>query len=137
MNGVMKMNQTQALTVEIQKPATLSREERRGSHRVRISRPVRVRPSDPARGSFDEVVKTEDVSLGGLYFQTSSPNYELGMRLFVTYPYDPSVQLSTCEYLAVVVRIERLEHGRWGVAVRYLMQMNLMPTGTVVGIPFK
>ena len=131
------MSQTQAATIETSKAVGPARDERRGNCRVRLARPVHVRPSDPRNGTFDEVLTTQNICRGGLYFHTSSPHYEVGMRLFVTYPYDPSVRLSDSDYLVVVVRIDRLADGRWGVAVRFLMQMNLMRTGTVVGIPFK
>jgi hypothetical protein len=43
------------------------------------------------------------------------------MRVRVTFPYHPADPVDT-EYLAEVVRVERLNDGRFGVAVRFLLR---------------
>ncbi len=61
--------------------------ERRGTRRCKITQLMRIRPSDPEKEHFDDMRGTLSVSRSGVYFQSSEPLYELGMRLFVTMPY--------------------------------------------------
>jgi hypothetical protein len=46
------------------------------------------------------------------------------MRVFVTFPYSSPHDPMNCEYVAQVVRIEKLENGKSGVAVHLQMSMN-------------
>jgi len=46
------------------------------------------------------------------------------MRVFVTFPYSSPHDPMTCEYVAQVVRVDRLEDGKSGVAVHLQMSMN-------------
>jgi hypothetical protein len=95
--------------------------ERRQTQREDLSEPVRVCPCDPQYP--DEVCTTLDVSRTGLYFATTAEHYYPGMNVIVTlnFRWDDPVQR---EYIGDVVRLERLEDGRWGVAIRILMRYN-------------
>src|ERR1700751_6126772 len=86
--------------------------ERRGSRRCKINQLMRIRPSDPEREHFEDLRGSASVSRSGVYFQTSEPGYELGMRLFVTMPYTQGAASMSREYLAEVVRVEPMANGR-------------------------
>jgi hypothetical protein len=95
--------------------------EKRLSHRAKVSRMLRVRPSDPEVGHFEELPLSMNVSKQGIYFHTHRSDYYQGMRLFITFPFTFAHDPMNCEYLAEVVRVEQLVNGRAGVAVRLLM----------------
>jgi hypothetical protein len=99
--------------------ARLPPSERRRNRRVKLSQPVRLRPTDTFY--TEEVQTTLTVSRDGLYFTTALNHYHVRMRVRVTFPYHPSDPVST-EYVAEVVRVERLNDGRFGVAVRFLLR---------------
>lgn len=60
----------------------------RRSRRIKISQPVRLRPSDP--NYTEEVQTTVNLSRDGLYFTTALKHYYVGMQVRVTVPYRPS-----------------------------------------------
>src|ERR1700757_599898 len=62
-------------------PPRPSRKERRASRRCKITQLMRIRPSDPEREPFDDIRGSLSMSRSGVYFQSSEPGYELGMRL--------------------------------------------------------
>jgi PilZ domain len=95
--------------------------EKRLSRRAKMSQTIRVRPSDPDDEHFEERPVTVNVSRNGLYFHTERTDYRNGMRLFVTYPFTFVNDPMKTEYLAEVVRVERLAEKRVGIAVRLLM----------------
>lgn len=91
------------------------REERRESPRTNVFKPVRLQPLDP---KYEEEVRaTLNVSRDGLYFRSWAEHYQIGMRLRVTFPY-ASVDLCNSEYLGEVLRVDELEDGSWGIALR-------------------
>lgn len=99
--------------------------ERRGSRRCKISQLMRIRPSDPEKDHFDDIRGTLSVSRGGVYFQTSEPSYEIGMRLFVTLPYTQDPVSLNREFLAEVVRRDPLPTGMFGVGLKILMELGI------------
>jgi hypothetical protein len=68
---------------------------------------------------------TLSVSRSGVYFQTSEPAYEIGMRLFLTLPYSQDPMSMNREYLAEVVRRDPLSTGMFGVGLKILMEMGM------------
>lgn len=102
--------------------------ERRTSRRCKITQTMRIRPSDPEREHFEDIRGSASVSRSGIYFRTPLPNYELGMRLFVTVPYTNDPTSITREYLAEVVRLERLVTGDIGVGLKLLMEIGFQQT---------
>lgn len=92
--------------------------------RVKISRSVRVRPSDFTTPNFDEIRVTLSASPDGFYFTTWRDAYYKGMRVFVTYPYSTSTDTRYSEYVGEVVCVETLANCRRGVAIRFLMSLN-------------
>jgi len=88
--------------------------EQRRSRRAKISKPLRVRPSEPRDEHFEDVPVSVNASKEGIYFLTRRPNYYKGMRLFVTFPFASPHDPMNCEYMAEGVRVENLSHGRFG-----------------------
>jgi hypothetical protein len=95
--------------------------EKRISPRAKVSRMLRVRPSDPGAEHFEELPISVNVSKRGIFFHTHLPHYRAGMRLFITHPFTFAGDPMKSEYLAEVVRVERLADSRFGIAVRLLM----------------
>src|ERR1700688_3442689 len=85
--------------------------------RAKMAQPVRVRPYDPHLP--EEMCVTQNVSRRGFYFETSLGHYFSGMYVRVTRNFRPRDPVR-CEETADVVRVERLETGKWGVAIRVL-----------------
>jgi hypothetical protein len=113
-----------------------SRTERRGSRRCKITQLMRIRPSDPERPDFDDIRGTLSVSRTGVYFQSSEPAYEIGMRLFVSMPYSNEPASMTREYLAEVVRRDDLPNGLFGIGFKILMEIGFQ-SGFNVGYPIQ
>jgi hypothetical protein len=105
-----------------------SRTERRGSRRCKITQLMRIRPSDPNIDHFEDLRGTVSVSRSGVFFQSSEPGYEVGMRLFVTMPYSKDPASMAREYLAEVVRRDILPTGMFGIGFKILMEMGIQHT---------
>jgi hypothetical protein len=105
--------------------ATPKTTERRASRRCKITQLMRIRPSDPEKEHFEDMRGTLSVSRSGVYFQSSEPLYEIGMRLFVTLPYSQDPMSMNREYLAEVVRRDPLPTGMFGIGLKILMEMGM------------
>jgi hypothetical protein len=101
--------------------------DKRRSRRAKIARALRVRPSDPKDDHFEDLPLSVNASKEGIYFTTRRDTYQSGMRLFVTYPYNSPHDPMNCEYVALVMRVEKLPNGRFGVAIALLMTVNETP----------
>jgi PilZ domain len=93
--------------------------EHRRSRRARMKQALRVRPSEPKDGSFEELGTTANVSQGGVYFVTEREVYYEGMRLFVTVPYS-ATGAGNYECHGKVTRVEELGNSQRGVAIRFV-----------------
>jgi hypothetical protein len=102
--------------------------ELRRTRRAKISKQVRVRPSEPRDDHFEDLPVSANASKHGIYFISRRSNYYKGMRVFVTFPYTSAHDPLACEYLAEVVRIENLPKSRFGVAVDLKMTLNMNAT---------
>ena len=98
--------------------------DNRVSRRAKIAKPVRVRPSEPRDDHFEDLPISVNASKSGIYFTSRLRSYYPGMRVFVTFPYSSPHDPINCEYVAQVVRVEKLENGKSGVAVHLQMSMN-------------
>jgi hypothetical protein len=103
--------------------------DKRAGRRAKIARPVRVRPSEPRDDHFEDLPISVNASKSGIYFISRLQSYYPGMRVFVTFPYSSPHDPINSEYLAEVVRVERLENGKCGVAVHLRMSINLNAGG--------
>jgi hypothetical protein len=81
---------------------------------------LRVCPTNPQDGTFEEISTTTNMSQGGIYFVTKRDNYREGMRLFITVPYHSPQSRQNYEYLGQVARVDTLENGQKGIAVTFL-----------------
>jgi len=99
--------------------------ERRGTRRCKINQLMRIRPSDPEKEHFEDLRGSTSVSRSGVAFHTSETGYELGMRLFVTMPYSRDPAAVNREYLAEVVRLEKLPNTLIAVGIKLLMEMGM------------
>ncbi|HZV90088.1 MAG TPA: PilZ domain-containing protein [Candidatus Binatus sp.] len=98
--------------------------DNRVSRRAKIAKPVRVRPSEPRDDHFEDLPISVNASKSGIYFTSRLRSYYPGMRVFVIFPYSSPHDPMNCEYVAQVVRVEKLENGKSGVAVHLQMSMN-------------
>jgi hypothetical protein len=104
--------------------------ENRVAGRLKMQRTIRVRPSIPGSKVAEEILDTLNVSRNGLYFGTASGSYYEGMRLFVTYPYSSVPGAINRDYVAKVMRVDRLPNGLYGVAIQFSSTIYLeMNTG--------
>jgi hypothetical protein len=94
-----------------------------------MARPVRVRPSDPKDEHFEDLPVSVNASKEGIYFTSRRESYYKGMRVFVTFPFSSPHDPMNCEYVAEVMRVEELPHGKFGVAVSLKMSMNYSGRG--------
>jgi hypothetical protein len=102
-------------TTETAVIAPAAEQEHRANRRVKISRPVLARPSDPKYK--EEVQVTLNISHDGLYFRTRAKHYFVGMRVSVILGYIHNDRYNSTS-LGKVVRIDRLEEGSFGIAVQ-------------------
>jgi hypothetical protein len=98
--------------------------ELRRSRRAKIARTLRVRPSEPRDEHFEDLPTSINASKEGIFFTTRRATYYPGMRVFVTFPYSSPHDPMNSEYVAQVVRVEKLPNGKFGVAVNLLMTVN-------------
>ena len=111
--------------------------ERRGTRRCKINQLMRIRPSDPEKEHFEDLRGSTSVSRSGVAFHTSETGYELGMRLFVTMPYSRDPAAVNREYLAEVVRLEKLHNGLNSVGIKLLMEMGMQHSYSFSPPPWK
>jgi hypothetical protein len=71
----------------------------------------------------EEITRTQNVSLSGLYFRTPE-SYGEGSPLQVTYPYWTDPGSINREYPARIARLDRLPDQTWGVAVEFLQTLR-------------
>jgi len=101
-------------------PSSPPGHEARRRKRLKIALPVHLRPFDARYAEIEDVAQVIDFTRDGLFFRTRMPHYFLGMRLIVTFPYGEKVSVHR-QMLATVVRMDRLEDGDRGIAVRVLL----------------
>jgi len=99
--------------------------ELRRGRRAKISRQVRVRPSEPRDDHFEDLSVSANASKHGIYFVSRRTQYYKGMRVFVTFPFTSAHDPMNCEYLAEVVRVENLPNSKFGIAVDLKMTLNM------------
>jgi hypothetical protein len=123
--AVRELLMTKKPTTEEKPKQAASQNERRGKRRCRITQLMRIRPSDPKKPHFEDLRGSMSVSRSGVYFQSSEPGYEVGLRLFVTMPYSNDPASLNREYLAEVVRRDVLPTGMFGIGIKILMEMGI------------
>jgi hypothetical protein len=99
--------------------------ELRRARRAKLARPMRVRPSEPRDDHFEDLPTSANASKHGIYFVSRLSNYYKGMRVFVTFPYTSPHDPMNSEYLAEVVRIDKLPKDKFGIAIDLKMSVNM------------
>ena len=122
-----EMNDSSSKTEGIASIEAPSSELRR-ARRAKITRQLRVRPSDPRDDHFEDLSSSVNASKHGIYFASRRANYYKGMRVFVTFPFTSAHDPMNCEYLAEVVRVEKLSNNKFGVALDLKMTLNMNAT---------
>jgi DNA-binding NarL/FixJ family response regulator len=89
--------------------------ERRRQPRINLSQVVRIRPFDSTLPA--EYCTTINVSQDSIYFATSSDHYAPSMNVYVTSDYQPDSPINHA-LTGLVVRVEKLEDDKWGVAIQ-------------------
>jgi hypothetical protein len=97
---------------------------KRQTRRAKIAKPLRVRPSEPRDDHFEDLPISVNASKEGIYFVSRLSSYYSGMRVFVTFPFSSPHDPMNCEYVAQVLRVEKLPNGKFGIAVHLQMTVN-------------
>jgi hypothetical protein len=108
-----------ATTTEKSLVSTVLQQERRTNPRLSIAKPLLACTFGPEYK--EEVQTTSNTSGNGLYFETPSPHYYVGMLISVLVGYAPGTRYHSPSF-GRVARIDRLPEGNFGVAVRILMR---------------
>jgi hypothetical protein len=95
--------------------------EKRLNRRAKLNKLLRVRPSETRDEHFQDLPTSVNVSKTGIFFHTHRSGYYKGMRVFVTFPFTFVNDPMNLEYLAEVVRVEKLSNNRFGIAVHLIM----------------
>ena len=115
-----------------------NRPERRQVRRAGVKVIVRLRPGDANDPKFEEALPTLNASRENLYvISSASKNYYKRMPLRITFPFDPKYDNpSTPEDCAEIVRLDHLDDGRVGIAIKFqravhaARQINSSTAGT-------
>jgi hypothetical protein len=89
--------------------------------RENLSEPVLVRPCDSQYP--EEICTSTNVSRNGLYLVTSNDYYFVGMNVILTLNFGADDPMHR-EQIGDVVRVEKLDDEKWGVAIRILIHNN-------------
>jgi hypothetical protein len=95
-----------------------SRQGRR-RERLSVSLPMHIRPFDSRFAEIEDIGRVVNFNRDGLYFTTGMSHYFVGLRLIATFPFGKAA--AHRKFLASVVRVEGMEGGYRGVAVRLLL----------------
>jgi hypothetical protein len=95
--------------------------ESRLTPRENLSEPVRVRPCDSQYP--EEICTSVNVSRNGLFLVTSNDYYFVGMNVILTLNFGADDPMHR-EQIGDVVRVEKLDEDKWGVAIRILLHNN-------------
>src|SRR5207245_9435231 len=99
--------------------------KRRRSSTCNITRLMSMPPTHSEKDDFEDMRGSVSVSRSSVFFQSSEPGYEVGMRLFVTMPYSQDPASMAREYLAEVVRRDVLPTGMFGIGIKILMEKGI------------
>jgi hypothetical protein len=89
--------------------------ERRRHPRTNLSQVVFIRPVDSRL--HPNFCTSVNVSQDGVYLATSASDYAPGVKVYLTSDFRPGSPM-TRAMAGVVVRVEKFEDNKWGVAIR-------------------
>ena len=114
-------NSARAIAIDSTMPTEST--ERRREPRTNLSQVLRIRPFDS--NLLPEDCATFNVSQNGLYFSTSKGHYARGINVYVTSDFQSDDPMDHA-VAGVVVRVEKLEGDKWGVAINTFSPMLSM-----------
>jgi len=86
--------------------------------RVECSLPIQVRQAAESASEVRDVCITQNISRDGLYFKSGLLSYREDMRLTISFLRDSDFFATSASYVGQIVRVDKIEDGRVGVAVR-------------------
>ena len=86
--------------------------------RVECSLPIQVRQAAESASEVRDVCITQNISRDGLYFKSGLLSYREDMRLTISFLRDSDFFATSASYVGQIVRVDKIEGGRVGVAVR-------------------
>src|SRR5205807_2184861 len=90
----------------------------RRSRRVESSLPIQVRQAAESASEAGDVCITQNISRGGLYFRSGLLTYREGMRLTISFLRHSGLFALNSKHMGQIVRVDQIEDGLVGVAVR-------------------
>jgi hypothetical protein len=90
--------------------------------RVECSLPIHVRQVGQSASGVRDVCITQNISRDGLYFKSALLSYREGMRLTITFVRHSDL-FASASYTAQIVRVDKIEDGSVGVAVRLVSKV--------------
>jgi hypothetical protein len=100
-------------------PQARVRQNARSRERAKLNLAALLWPFEPKYRQEKDIAKVTNFTRDGLYFKTRRKHYFVGMKLLVTFPVSllaPKLR----DYLGLVVRVEDLGRGSFGVALRFI-----------------
>jgi hypothetical protein len=102
----------------------------RRSRRVESSQLIQVRHTEE---SPSDMCITQNISREGLYFKSEHLSYREGMRLTISFLRHADLFAPNASYTGQIIRVDEIEDGRVGVAVRLLG--NIKPPASPLPLP--
>jgi hypothetical protein len=99
----------------------------RRSRRVESSQPIQVLQTEEAASEISDACITQNISRDGLYFTSGQVSYRNGMRLKISFLRHSDLFAANASYTAQIVRVDEIEDGRVGIAVRLGRNNNVKP----------
>src|SRR5437879_1184269 len=99
----------------------------RRSRGVECYQPVQVRQAEETASEVRDMCITQNISRDGLYFTSGELSYRQGMRLTISFLHHSDLFAPDTSYTAQIVRVDKIEDGLVGVAVRLVGNNNVRP----------
>jgi hypothetical protein len=99
----------------------------RHSRRVESFQPIQVRQAEQTGSEATDMCITQNISRNGLYFTSGELSYREGMRLTISFLRHSDLFALNTSHTAQIVRVDRIEDGYVGVAVRLVGNNNVRP----------
>jgi len=99
----------------------------RRNRRVEAASPIEVRQTEDPANEITDMCVTDNISREGLYFKSDHLSYRQGMRLTVSFLRHSDFFAPNASYAGQVLRVDRIEDDRLGVAVKLVSNKVKQP----------
>src|SRR5437899_2856556 len=99
----------------------------RRNRRVESSQPIQVYGTEDPANEIRDVCITQNISRDGLYFTSGELSYREGMRLTISFLRHSDFFAPNANYAGQVLRVDKTEDGRLGVAVKLVSNKVKQP----------